>query len=114
VHHGNAAARLIAPGTPAPAGSTLRYGIENRGQVPLTFGICGMLERHESGGWSAVNSTTACIEIAEVVRPGQSDPRCCTVSVPADAGSGGYRLTHMVSANGSSLTLTAPIRVAAE
>jgi uncharacterized membrane protein len=104
----------MLPGKPVPAGSELRYGIENRGRVPLTFGICGGLERREGGGWSAVDTKTACIELAEVLRPGESDPHCCTIMVPAEAGSGEYRLVHTVNDGGRTLRLQAPVELATD
>lgn len=111
VHRGNAAGRLVVPGGPVAPGSELRYGIANRGGAALTFGVCGSLERREGGGWSAVDSNTACIELAQILRPGERDPQCCSVTLPGDAPAREYRLVHEVSARGRSLRLQAAIDV---
>ena len=112
VREGDAAARLVLPDQEMSAGSTITYGVENLGGVPLTFGVCGELEHHEGDTWAPVQSQTACIEIAEVLKPGKSDPSCCTFGVPSGADPGEYRLTHQVTdPKGTGLELRAGVTV---
>jgi hypothetical protein len=112
IHGGSAAARLVVPEAQVAAGSALSYGIANRGDVQLTFGVCGSLERRESSGWSDVSTNTACIELAQILRPGQTDAHCCSIELPGDVEAGDYRLVHTVNAGGKALRLPARIQVA--
>jgi hypothetical protein len=112
VREGDAGARLLLPDQEVSAGSTITYGIENLGSVPLTFGVCGNLEHREGDAWVPVPSNTACIEIAQVLKPGKSDPSCCTFGVPSGTEPGDYRLTHQVTdPKGAGLELRAGVTV---
>ncbi len=105
---------LTANQTSYARGATARLTLRNAAQMTATTGVleCAQLEGWTGGAWvtSPVGNDRACIQIARVLRPGETMAGGVKLDVPA----GTYRLMQSVSLEGAEvaeIVTTAAFRV---
>lgn len=104
-------AELEVDGRAVSPGQTLRYQIHNTGTIELICGVGYRLERASGDEWLHVNAGMAFVAIGFGVQPGER--RELAASMPADAGTGRYRISTTVASDhvGGSVEIAAEFNV---